>query len=276
MKTVTINGKNYNLEFSFAAADESNLIQSMFKIVSGAYLFFNGEKGASVATVMLNGTAGMVGDLPKVCKQAFFAGLKEYHENITFDEAVELMKSYMKESKLNFNSLFIELKTQMEEDGFFELIGITEMLEEMSQDENPEKGKKQPKTPQEINWHEVIWENYFVRAVAVGIPYETFLHLNPCKLELYEEGVKIRKKLSDEEMWVMGRYVREAIMSTIGNSPWFKAETTPAFEYPEKPYLLQDESEELSEDEKMREVDKFWAQESARRANWRRTHPRQE
>ncbi|MCR5753296.1 MAG: hypothetical protein K6G30_00595, partial [Acetatifactor sp.] len=92
MKTVTINGKNYNLEFSFAAADESNLIQSMFKIVSGAYLF-NGEKGASVATVMLNGTAEMVGDLPKVCKQAFFAGLKEHHENITFDEAVELMKS---------------------------------------------------------------------------------------------------------------------------------------------------------------------------------------
>ena len=64
-------------------------------------------------------------------------------------------------------------------------------------------------------------------------------------------------------------------MSTICNSPWFKAETAPAHEYPNKPYLLQDESDEMSEDEKKREVDKFFAQESARRANWSRTHPKQ-
>lgn len=44
--------------------------------------------------------------------------------------------------------------------------------------------------------------------------------------------------------------------------------------YSEKP-LLQDSAfnnHELTEDEKQREVDKFFAQESARRANWRRTH----
>lgn len=42
-----------------------------------------------------------------------------------------------------------------------------------------------------------------------------------------------------------------------------------------KKTLLQDSAfnnHELTEDEKQREVDKFFAQESARRANWRRTH----
>ena len=150
MKTIEINGQKYDLEFTFEAADEKGLVQSMFKIVSGAYFFENGSK-KTMAAAMINGTSEMVADLPYISKLAFYAGLKEHNGGITYDAAVELMKSYMKENKLSFNAIFQLLKTQMEEDGFFDLTGIVEMMEAMNktEDEEQEKPAKQPKTPKD-------------------------------------------------------------------------------------------------------------------------------
>jgi len=72
-------------------------------------------------------------------------------------------------------------------------------------------------------------------------------------------------------LWLNGKYIADSIMATIGNSGWFKAKGTQPNEYPKEPYPFA-ESRFITEDEKQREVDKFFAQESARRANWRRTH----
>lgn len=148
MTTLKINGVEYNLEFSFAAADEGKLIQNMFKVISGTYFFSRGVE-ETMAAAMMNGTAEMIGDLPTICKQAFYGGLKEHHSDITYDEATELMKDYMKENKINFNAMYQLLKSQMEEDGFFELTGITEMMQEMARSEETEETKKAPKVPQD-------------------------------------------------------------------------------------------------------------------------------
>ena len=150
MKTIEINGQKYDLEFTFAAADEKGLVQSMFKVVSGAYFFDNSNANTSMAAAMINGTSEMVADLPHISKLAFYAGLKEHNADITYDTAVELMKAYMKENKLSFNAMFQLLKTQMEEDGFFDLTGIVEMMEAMNKDEKePEKPAKQSKIPKD-------------------------------------------------------------------------------------------------------------------------------
>lgn len=155
MQSLTINGKQYDLEFTFAAADEGNLISNMFRVVSGAYFFDHGKEN-NMAAAMMNGTAEMVGDLPMICKQAFFAGLKEHTEGITYEKAVDLMKMYMTENKISFNVLYQQLKTQMEEDGFFELTGIIEMMQTMSDGvkeiemaEIKPKKTRQTKTPQD-------------------------------------------------------------------------------------------------------------------------------
>lgn len=47
--------------------------------------------------------------------------------------------------------------------------------------------------------------------MALGVSYETFLHLNPRKLERYEEGFKIRKDMLDEDMWHMGIYIMRSV-----------------------------------------------------------------
>ncbi len=90
-------------------------------------------------------------------------------------------------------------------------------------------------------------------------------------MEPYDRAHRLQLKEQNMMLWLNGRYISESIMSTIGNSQWFKGKGTPPNEYPKEPYAFMD-SKLITEEEKQREVDRFFAQESARRANWRRTH----
>lgn len=38
MKTITVNSNEYKLEFSFEAAEYKDIVQKMFKVLSGAYV----------------------------------------------------------------------------------------------------------------------------------------------------------------------------------------------------------------------------------------------
>lgn len=93
----------------------------------------------------------------------------------------------------------------------------------------------------------------------------------PVDLEPYDRAHRLQMKEQNFMLWLNGKYVADAIMYTIGNSGWFKAKGTPPNEYPREPYTFY-ESRFVTEEEKQRELDRFYAQESARRANWRRTH----
>ena len=138
MKTVTIGEKEYQLEFTFEAAEHRGLIQSMFRILSGSYLVRRGSAEAQeetpqegTAAAMLDGVAEMISDMPHICRTAFYAGLLEHHR-VPEEEAVQLMRQYMKEQNLTYVQLYEELRSCMEDDGFFALSGLTGMLERMS------------------------------------------------------------------------------------------------------------------------------------------------
>lgn len=98
--------------------------------------------------------------------------------------------------------------------------------------------------------------------------------MNPHIINIHLSGYKEKVLRRDEDMWRLGIYIREALKSTVCNGFVWKGKGQQPDEYPKKP-LLQDSvfnSQQLTENEKQREVDKFFAQESARRANWRRIH----
>ena len=141
MKSIIVNEKEYKLEFTFEAAEYKELVQKMFNIVTGAYLV----RGNNAAESIIDGASEMVADIPHICITAFYAGLLE-NNPVTVEEAKTLMKEYMKANKLSFKGLFDELKMCMEDDGFFELSGLTEMINEMNV--SAEK-MKNPKTPQD-------------------------------------------------------------------------------------------------------------------------------
>ena len=156
MKTITVNGKDYNLEYSFMAAEHKDTVQKMFNVLSGAYMLRkagaiedgNGTSD-SVANAMIDGTGEMVADIPHIVKTCFYSGLLENH-GVSEEEAYEIMKAYMKENKISFKKLFDDIKECMEDDGFFDLSGLMDMLKEMEANfEEEETPKKAPKTPQD-------------------------------------------------------------------------------------------------------------------------------
>lgn len=156
MLNLKIGEKDYTLEYSFKAAEHNETVQKMFNVVSGAYLIKkvgvvdekqNTDKQA-VAEAMIGGTSEMVADIPHIVKTTFYSGLLENH-NVSQEEAYDLMKQYMKENKISFKKLFDDIKKCMEDDGFFDLSGLTEMMEEMNQSVEEQTKKKNPKTPQD-------------------------------------------------------------------------------------------------------------------------------
>lgn len=154
MKDITINGIDYKLEYQFEAAEHKQLIQNAFNIMSGAYIVRRAnEDGTNLTEATFDGTADMVSDLIPITIDAFYAGLLEHHPEISQREAKGLMKTYMKENKVGYSKLWQELKTCMEDDGFFDLSGLTDMLEEMNKNaeevETEEEKVKTAKQPQD-------------------------------------------------------------------------------------------------------------------------------
>lgn len=156
MRILTIGEKEYTLEYSFMAAEHKQTVQKMFEVVSGAYLIKRvnlaeeNEKASKedIANAMIGGTGEMVSDIPHIVKTAFYSGLLENHD-LSEEDAYALMKQYMKENKISFKKLFEDIKECMEDDGFFDLSGLTEMLEEMNQSVENQTKKRTQKTPQD-------------------------------------------------------------------------------------------------------------------------------
>lgn len=150
MKVLNIGEKEYTLEYSFMAAEHNETVQKMFNVVSGAYLVKRAnlaeENKEDIAVAMIEGTCEMVADIPHIVKTAFYSGLLENH-NVSKEEAYTLMKQYMKENKISFRKLFDDIKECMEDDGFFDLSGLTEMMEEMNKGMEEQTKKRTPKTP---------------------------------------------------------------------------------------------------------------------------------
>lgn len=108
------------------------------------------------------------------------------------------------------------------------------------------------------------------KALAVGVSYETFKHLNPTKLMPFFKGHK-QKLLELDSLiysWV-GNYGISAITFAVEHClAGRKAQT----KYIEKPIMsdMQYSNGKLTEEEKQRQVDLFFARENARRINWKR------
>ena len=159
MKTIKIGDKEYTLEFTFEAAECRGLVQSMFNILSGAYILRNAggavggdlskeEENATAFRCMVDGSSEMVADIPHICRVGFYAGLLENNE-VSEDEAKELMKQYMKENKISFHGMYELLKQCMEDDGFFDLSGLTEMIQKMGEQmENVEEENAETENPE--------------------------------------------------------------------------------------------------------------------------------
>lgn len=117
-KMITANGKDYKIEFSIEASLYKDCADSVLNTISAA-------EGGDVKTQI-----NAVSCMPLTVLNMFHAGLLEHH-GIDGDGAVtsivdskNILKSYMKENDLDFDTVSNMLFDQMVEDGFFKLIGM--------------------------------------------------------------------------------------------------------------------------------------------------------
>lgn len=140
MTELRIEGKTYKLEYTFEASLYKDCVDKVFEIVS-ASADASLQQDATKVLATLAGNPGTVITL-------FYAGCIENNKLESEEEAKELLKKYFKEHKgektANFHSLFNKIQEQMTEDGFFDLIGLTQLTQEMT-----EAAKQMPKQPQD-------------------------------------------------------------------------------------------------------------------------------
>lgn len=70
--------------------------------------------------------------------------------------------------------------------------------------------------------------------LAIGVPCELFMHLNPTKCKPFEKAYKIELEQQDSMLHRQGVYVRDALLCTVGNM--FSGKLGQKLEYPKKPY----------------------------------------
>ena len=72
-------------------------------------------------------------------------------------------------------------------------------------------------------------------AIAMGIKYKEFMHLNPMKLRAIGKGYRLKRKLEDERDWMLGFYIMkgfETVMSHFGSGLSGKKSDAKYLEYP--------------------------------------------
>ena len=103
------------------------------------------------------------------------------------------------------------------------------------------------------------------------MPYETFWHLTPKKLDAFYEAYRIKKDADDEKMWLMGLYIQSAVGTAVEHC---LAGRKAKSKYVDKP-LLKDIAEKnrvLSEEELQLQRELFVAKLEVMKTNFELNH----
>lgn len=139
MKELKIGNKVYKVEYTIEASLCNECTEKVTNLMTGfAVAETEDAKKQFISTIA---------DIPQTTLSMFFAGLLEHHGEdadksvCNKDDAKKLLKQYLSENKSSFYELMEVLIEEMGEDGFFDLIGLTKMMEKAQ--------AKEPKKPQD-------------------------------------------------------------------------------------------------------------------------------
>lgn len=145
MLELKIGSKTYKIKYSVGAALYGNCTEKV------AEFFTNGATAQGKDAI--KSFISTIADLPKLALEMFYAGLIKHHGEkgdrtvLSIDDAEELLTTLIEENNGeelgNFYGIIGVLMNRMAEDGFFDLIGLTQITANLNQT------KKAPKTPQD-------------------------------------------------------------------------------------------------------------------------------
>ena len=90
--------------------------------------------------------------------------------------------------------------------------------------------------------------------MSIGMTYDEFWNQDVAMVRAYRKAHDLKRRQENEALWMQGLYVREALLSTVGNM--FAGKGSVPIEYPAEPYPVTVEQvaeKEAAERRKMEE-----------------------
>lgn len=90
--------------------------------------------------------------------------------------------------------------------------------------------------------------------MGYGMTYDEYWYDDPWRARFYRETYEIQMKRKDEELWIQGMYIYEALCDVSPILHAFSKGGTKPLPYSDKPYSAKRELE-MSEEEKMKKIE---------------------
>ena len=102
-----------------------------------------------------------------------------------------------------------------------------------------------------------------------------FWTMNPKRIKPYKKAYELKLKENDEQSWLQGMYIQQALLSTVGNM--FRGKNSKPFKYPDKPFSLDTKAKAssnkpLTEEERKQQVNNLFLSLKVMQSNFNNEH----
>lgn len=78
--------------------------------------------------------------------------------------------------------------------------------------------------------------------MSIGMTYDEFWNQDVAMVRAYRKSYELKRRQQNEALWMQGLYMRDALLSTVGNM--FASKSSAPIEYPAEPYPVTEEQVE--------------------------------
>lgn len=75
--------------------------------------------------------------------------------------------------------------------------------------------------------------------MSIGMTYDEFWNQDVAMVRAFRKADDLKRRRQNEALWMQGIYIRDALLSTVGNM--FSAKGARPMEYPKEPYPVTNE-----------------------------------
>lgn len=72
--------------------------------------------------------------------------------------------------------------------------------------------------------------------MSIGMTYDEFWNQDVAMVRAYRKSYELKRRQQNESLWMQGLYIRDALLSTVGNM--FAGKGATPIEYPPEPYSI--------------------------------------
>ena len=72
--------------------------------------------------------------------------------------------------------------------------------------------------------------------MSIGMTYDEFWNQDVALVRVYRKADELKRRRQNDALWMQGLYIRDALLSTVGNM--FAGKNATPIEYPKEPYPI--------------------------------------